>query len=34
MEKWTAASDVPKELSMARVKDCHLCIRAASIGSS
>lgn len=26
MEKWTAASDEPKELSMARVKDCHLCI--------
>ena len=26
MEKWTAASDAPKELSLARVKDCHLCI--------
>ena len=26
MEKWTAASDEPKELSMARVTDCHLCI--------
>ena len=26
MEKWKAASDEPKELSMARVKDCHLCI--------
>ena len=26
MEKWTAASAEPKELSMARVKDCHLCI--------
>ena len=26
MEKWTAASDEPKELSMARVKDCHRCI--------
>ena len=26
MEKWTAASDEPKELSKARVKDCHLLI--------
>lgn len=26
MEKWMAASDEPKELSMARVKGCHLCI--------
>ena len=26
MEKWTAASDDHKELSMARVKDCHQCI--------
>jgi hypothetical protein len=24
MEKWTAAYDEPKELSMTRVKDCHL----------
>ena len=24
MEKWTAASDEPKELFMARVKECHL----------
>ena len=26
MEKWTAAGDEPTELSMARVKDCHLCL--------
>jgi hypothetical protein len=26
MEEWTAASDEPKYLSMARVKDCDLCI--------
>ena len=26
MEKWTAASDEPKVLSQARVKDCQLCV--------